>query len=145
MSKYEVTEIAEDKRNILKSKIEKYAREKDIVSEKNNMQYFQQEEERLEGWAKDMVQRLEIELKNIKELVREKEKQIRLASSMEEKYNLNQELLELNANKSKMRRNLEDNEDAVHEKRKALIEEIKSRMVKDTKLEEIYTIAWEVI
>lgn len=145
MGKYEVSEITEDKRNILKSKIEKYAREKDIVSEKNNIQYFQQEEERLEGWAKDMVQRLEIELKNIKELVREKEKQIRLASSMEEKYNLNQELLELNAKKSKMRRNLEENEDAVHEKRKALIEEIKSRMVKDTKLEEIYTIAWEVI
>lgn len=44
-----------------------------------------------------------------------------------------------------MRRNLEDNEDAVYEKRNALIEEIKSRMVKDTKLEEIYTIAWEVI
>ena len=64
---------------------------------------------------------------------------------MEEKYNLNQELLELNAKKSKMRRNLEDNEDAVYEKRKALIEEIKSRMVKDAKLEEIYTIAWEVI
>lgn len=55
------------------------------------------------------------------------------------------ELQELNAKKSKMCRNLEDNEDAVYEKRNALIEEIKSRMVKDTKLEEIYTIAWEVI
>lgn len=145
MGQYEVAEITEDNQKILRKQIEKYAKKKDIVSEKNNMQYFQQEEERLEGWAKDMVQRLEIELKNIKELVREKEKQIRQASSMEEKYNLNQELLELNAKKSKMRRNLDDNEDAVHEKRKALIEEIKSRMVKDTKLEEIFTIAWEVI
>ena len=145
MGKYEVSEIAEDKKNILKNKIEKYAREKDILSEKNNMQYFQQEEERLEGWAKDMVQRLEIELKNIKDLIREKERQARHASSMEEKYNINKELQELNSKKSKMRRNLEDNEDAVYEKRNALIDEIKSRMVKDTKLEEIYTIAWEVI
>lgn len=64
---------------------------------------------------------------------------------MEEKYNINKELQELNSKKSKMRRNLEDNEDAVYEKRNALIDEIKSRMVKDTKLEEIYTIAWEVI
>lgn len=55
------------------------------------------------------------------------------------------ELQELNTKKSKMCRNLEDNEDAVYEKRNALIEEIKNHMVKDTKLEEIYTIAWEVI
>ena len=121
------------------------AENKSIESEQNNMKYFQQEEERLEGWAKDMVQRLEIELKNIKDLIREKERQARHASSMEEKYNINKEMQELNSKKSKMRRNLEDNEDAVYEKRNALIDEIKSRMVKDTKLEEIYTIAWEVI
>ena len=145
MGKYEPVEIDENINMLLKEKINIVAENKSIESEQNNMKYFQQEEERLESWAKDMVQRLEIELKNIKDLIREKERQARHASSMEEKYNINKELQELNSKKSKMRRNLEDNEDAVYEKRNALIEEIKSRMVKDTKLEEIYTIAWEVI
>ena len=145
MGKYEPVEIDENINMLLKEKINIVAENKSIESEQNNMKYFQQEEERLEGWAKDMVQRLEIELKNIKDLIREKERQARHASSMEEKYNINKELQELNSKKSKMRRNLEDNEDAVYEKRNALIDEIKSRMVKDTKLEEIYTIAWEVI
>ena len=145
MGKYEPVEIDENINMLLKEKINIVAENKSIESEQNNMKYFQQEEERLEGWAKDMVQRLEIELKNIKDLIREKERQSRHATTMEEKYNLNKELQELNAKKSKMRRNLEDNEDAVYEKRNALIDEIKSRMVKDTKLEEIYTIAWEVI
>lgn len=145
MGKYEPVEIGENINMLLKEKINIVAENKSIESEQNNMKYFQQEEERLEGWAKDMVQRLEIELKNIKDLIREKERQARHASSMEEKYNINKELQELNSKKSKMRRNLEDNEDAVYEKRNALIDEIKSRMVKDTKLEEIYTIAWEVI
>lgn len=141
----EPAKIESDIVNRLREQIDKYASEQSKQSEQENMHYFQQEEERLEGWAKDMVQRLEIELKNIKDLIREKERQARHASSMEEKYNINKELQELNSKKSKMRRNLEDNEDAVYEKRNALIDEIKSRMVKDTKLEEIYTIAWEVI
>lgn len=142
---WEQADIDDGKHDILKQQIKKYAQEKDIMSEENNMKYFQYEEERLDGWAKDMVQRLEIELKNIKEQIREKERQARHAGTMEEKYNLNQELQDLNAKKSKMRRNLEDNEDEVYEKRNKLMEEIKSRMVKDTKLEEVYTIAWEVI
>lgn len=142
---WEQADIDDGKHDILKQQIKKYAQEKDIMSEENNMKYFQYEEERLDDWAKDMVQRLEIELKNIKEQIREKERQARHAGTMEEKYNLNQELQDLNAKKSKMRRNLEDNEDEVYEKRNKLMEEIKSRMVKDTKLEEIYTIAWEVI
>ena len=109
------------------------------------MQYFQQEEERLDGWAKDMVQRLEIELKNIKQLIMDKERQLRYASSMEEKYKLNKELQELTSKKSRMRRSIDENEDAVLEKRSKLMEEIKKRMVINTNLEEIYTIAWEVI
>lgn len=141
----EPAKIESDIVNRLREQIDKYASEQSKQSEQENMHYFQQEEERLAGWAKDMVQRLEIELKNIKDLIREKERQSRHATTMEEKYNLNKELQELNAKKSKMRRNLEDNEDAVYEKRNKLMEEIKSRMVKNTKLEEIYTIAWEVI
>lgn len=141
----EPAKIESDIVNRLREQIDKYASEQSKQSEQENMHYFQQEEERLAGWAKDMVQRLEIELKNIKQLIMDKERQLRYASSMEEKYKLNKELQELTSKKSRMRRSIDENEDAVYEKRNALIDEIKSRMVKATKLEEIYTIAWEVI
>lgn len=141
----EPAKIESDIVNRLSEQIDKYASEQSKQSEQENMHYFQQEEERLAGWAKDMVQRLEIELKNIKQLIMDKERQLRYASSMEEKYKLNKELQELTSKKSRMRRSIDENEDAVLEKRSKLMEEIKKRMVININLEEIYTIAWEVI
>ena len=44
-----------------------------------------------------------------------------------------------------MRRMINENEDKDIEKHRKLMEKIKKRMVINTKLEEIYTIAWEVI
>ncbi len=145
MGKWEIADIPNTIRDRLQDKIKILAQNKNIESEQQNMQYFQQEEERLENWTKDMVLRLEIDLKNIKQLIKDKERQLRNTITMEEKYKINRELQELNTKKSRMRRTLEDNEDKVYEKRNKIIDELKKRMVVDTKLEEIYTIAWEGI
>ncbi len=132
-------------RKKLKAEIDIYA---DGTLEKVNQQnlvYIREEEERLDKWTQDMILALEKELENIKLQIRETERKLRLATTGAEHAELNEKLSELGRKKRNMRARLEDNEEEIEQKRRALIDDIKRRSHTECELSEIFTIEWEVI
>ena len=109
-----------------------------------NLTYFREEEERIFRWEKDLVESLEYELDTIKRQVREAERQSRLAENMQEKLEITKKIDNLESQKRRKRNELSDREDEIAEKRRAMIEELDARMVKETKSEDIFIVEWEI-
>lgn len=88
---------------------------------------------------------LEKELSNVKRTIQENERKLRTATSIAEHLEIEQTLQVLNKRKRNMRAKLEENEDALMEKRNTLINDIKKRMKTSTELDELFTVAWKVV
>lgn len=109
-----------------------------------NLSYFKEAEERIFRWEKDLVDSLEHELDTVKRQIREAERQSRLAANMQEKLEVTKKIDELERRKRRKRSELADREDEISVKRRAMIEELDERMVRQTKSEDIFIIEWEI-
>jgi ERCC4-related helicase len=141
-TEYQVPLVIKEK---LKEEIDIYASGTLETVNQQNLVYIREEEERLEKWTKDMILALEKELERVKVQIRETERQLRLATTIAEHAELNEKLSELNRKKRNMRARLEDNEEEIEAKRRALIDDIKKRSRAQCELIELFIIEWEVI
>ena len=130
---------------VMDKEIRQYASGTLEQANEQNLIYVKEEEERLDKWTEDMVYSLEKELVNVKLQIRDSERKLRGATSTAEHLEIQEKLQELNRRKRTMRARLEENEDAIVQKRDDLIRDIKKRMETSTNLTEIFTIEWEVI
>lgn len=141
----EEANIPNNVNNLLSAEIEQYARGTLEKANLQNLNYFREEQERLDKWTDDMVRGLEKELVSIKIQIRENERKLRTAISTVEHLEIQEKLQELNKRKRTMRAKLEENEEEIMEKREELIEQIRKRMETTTELSELFTIKWEVV
>ena len=138
-------QVPPDIKKKLKAEIDIYASATLERANQQNLVYIREEEERLDKWTKDMVLALEKELENVKLQIRETERRLRLAATTAEHAELNEKLSELNRKKRNMRARLEDNEEEIETRRRALIDDIKRRSQAQCELMELFTVEWEVI
>lgn len=138
-------QVPQNIREKLKAEIDIYANGTLEKANRQNLVYIREEEERLDKWTQDRILTLEKELENIKPQIRETERKLRLATTGAEHAELNEKLSEINRRKRNMRARLEDNEEEIEEKRRALIDDIKRRSQAQCELTDIFTIEWEVI
>ena len=92
-----------------------------------------------------MIDSLEHELDTIKRQIRETERQARAASNMQEKLEITKKLDELERTKRRKRNELADREDENSDKRRAMIRELDSRMIKEVKTQDIFIVEWKII
>jgi len=109
-----------------------------------NLSYFKEEEERIFRWEKDLINSLENELDTVKRQIREAERQSRIAPNIQEKLAITKKIDELERAKRKKRNELADREDEISDKRRAMISELDSRMIRQTKSEDIFIVEWEI-
>ncbi len=109
------------------------------------LMYISAEEERLDKWADDMILSLEKDIVNTKGQIRDTRRTIKQAISTEEHLELNNKLRELEKRKRSLRAKLDENEDAIINKRDNLIDNIRNSLVQQSTLEEVFTIRWEVV
>ncbi len=112
--------------------------------EKSNC-YFQQERNRLDKWADDMVLSAEQELKDTRAKIKVVKREARNAVSLEEQLGCEKKLQELNRALRKQRQQIFDVEDEIMEKRDQLIAELEAKMVKRTTHEILFTIRFHVV
>lgn len=112
--------------------------------EKSN-RYFQQERNRLDKWADDMILSAEQELKDTRAKIKMVKREARNAVGLEEQLRCEKKLQELNRALRKQRQQIFDVEDEIMEKRDQLIAELESKMVKRTTHEILFTIRFHVI
>lgn len=110
-----------------------------------NQQYFKEEQKRLMKWEDDMLYSIEEELKKVKAQIRRKEREKLSATSEKEMLELDEEITNLTRKRRRLRNEIEDMEDEVKEKRRKMTEHLRKRMDTISKVEELFTIKWEVI
>ncbi|MBP9019812.1 MAG: hypothetical protein KBG04_08355 [Bacteroidales bacterium] len=129
----------------LKESAEQHRKGKLQQIDSRNLLYFKEEEERIFQWEKDMINSLEKELDTITRQIREQERLIRNAVTIEEKIAATKKLDQLESIKRRKRNELADREDEIASKRRKLLAELDSRMIKQTHHEDLFAIEWQIL
>ena len=111
----------------------------------SNSKLFQQERERLERWAEDMVLAVEKELADTKAQIKAMNRQTRLATSTDEQHALQLQIRELERTQRTQRQRIFDVEDEIKSKRDLLIDRLEKRLSQRTASEHLFSIRWQVV
>lgn len=109
-----------------------------------NSRFFNEERDRLEKWADDMVLAAEKELKDTKELIKALNRQARQAPTIDEQHQIQGKIREAERKQRRLRQQVFDVEDEILEKRNLLIEKLEKQMSQKTSQEGLFTIRWRV-
>ena len=110
-----------------------------------NSAFFNEERERLDRWADDMVAGAEKALADTKAQLRQLNRQARLATTTEEQHGLQRKVRALEREQRRQRQRIFDVEDEIRERRDELIDQLEQRMKQRTSEEELFTIRWRVV
>lgn len=114
-------------------------------SEFDNHSYFNEELDKLDRWAEDLKNGLELELKKIDKDIRELGRQSKQMVSLQEKLEFQKQKATLEKRRTKKRHELYDSQDEIDKKRDTLIKQIE-KQIQDTShnVEELFHIQWRL-
>lgn len=127
----------------LTANAEQHSKSKLREIDERNLNYFTEEERKIDSWADDATRAIENELDTVKNSIREQQRQSRLATNLDEKRDITKKIQELEALKRKKRHELENREDEIEEKRTRMIDELDAKRNKNVTSKEIFAIAWQ--
>ena len=109
-----------------------------------NLGYFEQEVQKLDAWADDLKMGLEQEIKAIDAEIKEVRKTAAVSPTLEEKLAHQKHQRELEAKRSKLRRDLFARQDEVEAQRNGLINELEVQLQQQVEESTLFTIEWEL-
>lgn len=107
-----------------------------------NMGYFEQEVQKLDAWADDLKLGIEQEIKEIDRQIKEMRSTAARAPTLEEKLSLQKQQRELEAKRTKLRRELFMRQDAIESERNALIDQLESQLQQQVQEQTLFTVDW---
>ena len=110
----------------------------------SNSQHFNEERERLDKWADDMVIAAEKELADTKVQIKALNRQARQATTTDEQHEIQTKIQWLQKKQRRQRQNIFDVEDEIEQKRDALIGGLEKRMSQETNIRPLFSIRWNV-
>jgi len=110
-----------------------------------NVQYFDEEVNKLDHWADDLKSGLERDLKELDKAIRESRSRGGQAVSLTEKLAAQKEMKALEAKRNKLRRELYDQQDAIDTQRDGLISEIEKQLKRQHTLLPLFTLRWKLV
>lgn len=110
-----------------------------------NNRFFNEERERLEKWADDMILAAEKELKDTKEQIRTLKRQARQSPTVQEAHDLQLKIQDLERKQRRQRQKIFDVEDEIAEKRDKLIDALERRLQQRTQVHSLFTVRWTVV
>lgn len=113
------------------------------LSEKNG-EFFELEMQKLDGWASDLKESLNHELKEIDREIKETKREAQLAASLETKIAHHKRVKELEARRAEKRRGLFEAQDAVDGRKDTLLAEIEARLKQAVTRAELFTVRWRL-
>jgi ERCC4-related helicase len=111
------------------------------ISERN-AKFFEEEAEKLDGWADDLKLVLEREIKEIDRQIKEVRRAGTTALTLEEKLAGQKEVKALEAQRNQKRRSLFEAQDQVDKQRDGLIAQIEQKLTQATNLERLFILRW---
>lgn len=112
----------------------------------SDAQLLQTEIRKFEKWAEDRITSTEFDLKDVKNKIKELERQTRTENiSADELLEIQKKIRKLDRKKAKLRREIFEVEDRILEERDQMIDEAENKLNRTMKEQELFTISWEII
>ncbi len=113
------------------------------ISERN-AKVFEQEAEKLDGWADDLKVALERDIKDLDRQIKESKRAATAALTLEEKLAGQKQIKALEANRNSKRKSLFDAQDEIDRRREQLIEAIEAKLADSTSSKQIMAFRWRL-
>ena len=128
-------------------RLEQENRKNKILEDVNlrNLGFFDQEIVKLDGWADDLKNGLEVEIKEIDKTIKEARKSATIAASLQDKLNWQKTQRELEMKRTKLRRELFDRQDEIDMQRNELIGQLEGQLEQQVQVKKLFEIEWEII
>ena len=141
-----VTDHQNDKQTqfTLDSLLEKERNRVTKIANDRNLNFFEQEVTKLDGWADDLKEGLEQSIKEMDKEIRQVRREAKIVPTLEEKLSLQKQQRNLERQRNKNRKELFDKQDEVDERREELIDSLEHKLNKRTEIETLFTIQWSV-
>ena len=110
-----------------------------------NLGFFDQEIIKLDGWADDLKNGLEVEIKEIDKAIKEARKSATIAASLQDKLNWQKTQRELEMKRTKLRRELFDRQDEIDMQRNELIGQLEGQLEQQVQVKKLFEIKWEIV
>jgi hypothetical protein len=122
-------------------------RRNQLVKETNerNLRYFEQEVNKLDGWVDDLKHGLEHEIKEIDKAIKETRRIAATAPTLEEKLKHQKQQRDLEAKRTKLRRELYERQDEVEAQRNELIAGLEGKLEQNATEQLLFVIEWDLI
>lgn len=134
--------IPEDIRKKLEENHQQHSKSKLQSIDSRNLTYIKQEEERILKWEHDMLDDLENQIHILRKAIQQAERDARNATNFEEKLKAERKVDELKRKRRRLRNELDDREDEIAQKRKAMISEIENKLIQKVDYTPLFVIRW---
>ncbi|MBI3653358.1 MAG: DEAD/DEAH box helicase family protein [Acidobacteria bacterium] len=114
------------------------------ISERNS-RFFEEEIEKLERWADDLKHGLEMELKDLDAQIKQARRDAKLAVELQSKLEFHRRIKELEAARSRQRRELYEAQDDIDSRKEALISGVEAHLQQSVETTALFTIRWKLI
>ena len=124
---------------------EQYATNKHLEDfQCQNKQYFDEEQEKLDRWAEDSKEAIDLELKSLEKEIREAKKAARTKKLLEEKVIALRHAAKLEKEHDDKKMKYFETRKLVDEQSDMLLDEVLTKLELSHKVEEIFTIRWKI-
>lgn len=113
------------------------------ISERN-ARFFEEEADKLDGWADDLKLGLEREIKEFDRQIKEARRSATAALALEDKLTGQKQIKALESQRNQKRRSLFEAQDQVDRQREELIEQIEGKLRHKVELKTLFSTAWRV-
>jgi len=110
-----------------------------------NMQFFDEEVDKLDKWSDDVKKSLEIELKRLDIDIKTMKTTAKKVLKLEEKVKLQREIKEMERKRNEMRQRLYQSQDEVDEKKENLLQKVEAQLKQKIERKELFTIQWKIV
>ena len=135
--------IPDDIKSRLKLNQQQHSKAKLHEIDSRNLTYFNEEQQRIEKWEHDMLDELEEQLRALRKMIQAAEREAGKATNVEEKLKAERKVDELKRKRQRMRRDLDEKEDEIGEKRREMLNEIETKLIKNITEDVVFIIRWQ--
>ena len=135
--------LATNIKNTMEENQQQHSKSKLQSIDSRNLTYIKQEEERILKWEHDMLDVLENQIHILRKAIQQAERDARNATNVEEKLKAERKVDDLKRKRRRLRNEMDEREDEIGEKRKAMINDIEKKLVKSITDEAIFMVRWQ--
>jgi ERCC4-related helicase len=114
-------------------------------SAERNIEFFDDEVDKLDKWADDMKKALELDLKKLDIDIKTAKTNAKKIVELEEKVKVQRQIKDMEKKRNEMRKKLYDAQDEVDDRKEKLIQRVEAQLKQRTHLKELFSIRWKVV